>query len=508
MNLHLDPESHTPLYEQIAAQVRTLIAADRLRVGDRLPPSRELAKQLQVHRTTVSNAYNELEAEGLIGSHVGRGTFVTARPTANPTQWPDQDRALSPLFWEALFVEEPQAERLYDFHKLQAGKDTISFAFALPEPDLFPLDDIRRAVDRALRREGSSLMQLGERLGYEPLRRYLADQMRAVGVHRDQDEILITNGCQQSLDLVHRTLVGPGDAVAIENPSYPGAISVLLRKDSRTIGIPMTGRGLDVGALEEVLSHHRVKLIYTVPNYHNPTGATLQITERRKLIQLARRFRVPILEDDIYGDLHYEGPVLPPLKALDNDGLVIYASSISKMGFPGLRIGWLVAPRVVIERLSVRKQACDLHANLLAQATIYELAKRGVLTRHLKKVRAAYADRRDVMIDAMQTHFPKEARWNKPAGGMAIWVELPEGIDASALLEASAEAGVIFSPGAHFFITSPRTNTMRLTFTTTSTKEIREGVKRLGAVLKRMMKSQRLRIGGNEQPNRRVGALV
>ncbi len=405
-------------------------------------------------------------------------------------------------------MEEPQAERLYDFHQLQPRAGVISFAFALPAPDLFPLDAIRRAVDRALRREGASLMQLGERLGYEPLREYLAEQVRAAGGHRDQDEILITNGCQQSIDLVYRTLVGPGDAVAIENPTYPGALSVFLRKDSRTIGIPVTERGLDTRALEEVLSHHRVKMIYTVPNFHNPTGVTMQITERRKLLQLAKRFRVPVLEDDIYGDLHYEGPILPPLKALDEDGLVIYASSISKMGFPGLRIGWLVAPRVVVERLSVRKQASDLHANLLAQATIYELAKGGHLARHVKRTRAIYAERRDAMLRSLEEHFPEQARWKKPAGGMAIWVELPEGIDASALLKASAEAGVIFGPGAHFFISSPRTDTMRLTFTTTDEDEIREGIKRLAVVLKRMMKSQRTRLNGGVLENRQRAALV
>lgn len=508
MNLHLDPESHTPLYEQIATQVRALIVGDRLRVGDRLPPSRELAKQLKIHRTTVSNAYAELEADGLIGSHVGRGTFVTAKPAKETPARPTPNGSLSPLFWEALFVEELQSERLYDFRQLQPRAETISFAFALPAPDLFPLEAIRRAVDRALRREGPSLMQLGERSGYDPLCRYLTNQMRSAGVLRGQDQVLITNGCQQSLDLVHRTLVGPGDAVAIENPTYPGALSVFLRKDSRAIGIPVTEHGMDIGALEEVLSHHRAKLIYTVPNFHNPTGVTLPITERRKLLQVARRFRVPILEDDIYGDLHYEGPAMPPLKALDEDGLVIYATSISKVGFPGLRIGWLVAPRVVIERLSVRKQACDLHANLLAQATIYELAKQGHLAKHLKRVRMIYAERRDVMLEALERHFPREARWRKPSGGMAIWVELPEGIDASALLEASAEAGVIFSPGTHFYISSPRSDTMRLTFTTSDTNEIREGIKRLGSVLKRMMKNQRARANGNEGEARRSAALV
>ncbi len=508
MDLHLDAKSHTPLYEQLAAQLRALIAANQLQAGDRLPAGRELAKQLRIHRTTVSNAYAALEGDGLIGSHVGRGTFVTGKPPEGPPMKPILDGALPPLFWEALFVEEPHIERLYEFHQLQSRSDSISFAFALPAPDLFPLDDIRRAVDRVLRREGSSLMQLGERLGYEPLRKHLADQMRAAGALRENDEILITNGCQQSLDLIHRSLVGSGDAAAIENPTYPGALSVFLRRDSRTIGIPVTERGLDTAALEEVLSHHRVKLIYTVPNFHNPTGVTLQVTERRKLIQLARRYRVPILEDDIYGDLHFEGPVLPPLKALDQDGLVIYASSISKMGFPGLRIGWVVAPRVLVERLSVRKQACDLHANLLAQATIYELAKLGQLAKHLKHVRKIYAERRDAMLVALERHFPREARWRKPNGGMAIWVELPGEIDASTLLEASMDTGVIFSPGSHFYIGSPRLDTMRLTFTTTDVGEIREGIKRLGVTLKRLMKSQRARSVGLQPVSRRRAALV
>ncbi|MBI4467785.1 MAG: PLP-dependent aminotransferase family protein [Acidobacteria bacterium] len=508
MNLHLDHDSHTPLYEQIASQVRALIAADRIRVGDRLPPSRVLAGELKVHRTTISNAYAELEADGLIGPHVGRGTFVTARPAAAEPARAAPDAGLPPLFWEALMVEEPHTDRLHEFHQYPSRPDTISFAYALPDSDMFPLEAIRRSVDRVFRKEGPSLLQLGERLGYEPLRKYLAGRMRASGILRADDEILITNGCQQSLDLIDRTLVASGDAVAIENPTYPGALSVFLRKDTRVIGVPVSERGVEIAALEEVLAHQRVKLIYSVPNFQNPTGVTLQVAERRRLIQLARRYRVPIIEDDIYGDLHFDGPALPPLKALDQDGLVIYSSSISKMGFPGLRIGWVVAPRPLVERLSVRKQSCDLHANLLAQATIYELARQGLLEKHLKRIRKTYAERRDAMLQALEEHFPGEACWRKPSGGMAIWVELPDGIDASALLDVAKEGGVIFSPGAHFYVGPPRANTMRLTFTTTGIPQIREGVRRLGAALKRIMKSHRARGNGTPQPGRRNAALV
>ena len=247
---------------------------------------------------------------------------------------------------------------------------------------------------------------------------------------------------------MRRVFVGPGDEVVLENPTYPGALSIFCGTGSKFISVPVTDKGMDLDALEDVLSRRRPKLIYTVPTYQNPTGATLDMLARHRLLGLAIKHRIPIIEDDIYSELRYDGPMLPSLKALDDHGVVISIGSFSKVGFPGLRVGWIVAPREVIGHLNVAKQHCDLHASLLTQAAVYEFSRHGHLQKHIKRVRRAYRQQRDAMLQALEKYFPAEAKWTRPAGGMAVWVTLPGMLNADEVLVHSAESGVIFSPGA------------------------------------------------------------
>ncbi|HET9533402.1 MAG TPA: PLP-dependent aminotransferase family protein, partial [Blastocatellia bacterium] len=393
MILQLNRETRIPLYVQIASQVRELIAAGRLKIGDRLPANRELAKMLDVNRTTVTTAYADLEADGLIRSEVGRGTFVAAIPATGKAAREEGRAHPSPMLWNALLVSSQRDIWLGGLLHATQRKGTISLAHGLPQAELFPLEDFRRSVDRVLRREGRILLQLGASGGYPPLLEYLISQMALSGINLESDEILITNGCQQSLDLIRRVFVGPGDEVIIEDPTYPGAISVFCGNNTKYTGVPVGPNGLDLDVLEDVLSQRRPKLIYTVPTYHNPTGVSMDLAARRRLIELAIKHRVPIVEDDIYRELHYEGPVLPSLKALDKYGVVISINSFSKTGFPGLRVGWVAAPSVVIEQMNIAKQNCDLHASLLTQAAIYEFSRHGLLARHIKRVKKAYLQR-------------------------------------------------------------------------------------------------------------------
>jgi len=491
MIFELKRDSHIPLYAQIATQVRSMIATGTLKVGDRLPPNRELAKTLGVNRTTVTTAYGELEADGLIRSHVGRGTFISAVPAASPSTVKKERVQLSPMLWNALLADQKRDSWLNAMMHSIRSKDTISLAYGLPQADLFPLEDFRRCVDRVLRREGRELLQLGMSSGYEPLQEYLASQMALSGITVKPDEVLITNGCQQSLDLIRRIFVGSNDEIAIENPTYPGAISVFCGNNAKYSSVPVGDSGIDLSALEEILSQRRPKLIYTIPSFHNPTGVTMDIAARRRLLELALKYRVPIVEDDIYGELRYDGPSLPSLKALDEYGLVIYINSFSKVGFPGLRVGWIAAPRIVVDYLNAAKQKCDLHASLLTQAAIYEFSRHGLLAKHIKRVKRAYAQRRDAMLEAMEKHFPDEAIWNRPEGGMAVWVKLPQSLNAGEILLQSIENGVLFSPGDHFYSNLPQYNVMRLSFTMASPVLIEEGIKRLGAIIKRRLLSLR-----------------
>jgi GntR family transcriptional regulator/MocR family aminotransferase len=487
----LNRQSHTPLYLQITSQVRRMIASGTLKIGDRLPPNRELARTLGVNRTTVTTAYAELAADGLINSHVGRGTFVSGVP--RPSRGDENQRAQpSPIPWNALLAYERRdpwltgmlRKTLSESVRLSPGKQNVSLAFALPPADMFPLDDFRRCVDRVLRREGRTLLQLGASRGYEPLLDYLANQMALSGVQVKPEEVLITNGCQQSLDLIRRVLVGPNDEVAIEDPTYPGALSVFCGDDSRFISVPVDDGGLNLDVLEDILAQRRPKLIYTIPSFHNPTGVSMDMAARRRLIEMALQYRAPIIEDDIYRELRYDGPSAPPLKAIDEYGLVIYVNSFSKVGFPGLRVGWIAAPAIVIEHLNREKQKADLHAGMLSQAALYEFSRHGLLARHIKRVKRAYTQRRDAMVEALDRYFPPEARWHKPDGGMAVWVTLPPAVNTSQLLLQAVESGITFSPSDHFYSSLPQQNMMRLSFTLAAPSQIEDAVKRLSVMIK------------------------
>lgn len=495
MLIELNRDSHVPLYNQIVSEVRRRVAEGALKAGDRLPPNRVLARSLGVNRNTVTTAYAELAAEGLITSRVGSGTYVnrTLAPAARPAEQPPP----SPMPWESLLRVQGRDSWLLEMGGFDDRPGVISLALALPSAELFPLDELRRSVDRVLRTQGRVLLQLGTTSGYAPLQEYIATQLALSGARVSPDEVLITNGCQQSLDLIRQILVEPGEEVVLENPTYPGALSVFCGSGSKYSSVPVGDRGMDLNVLEDVLSQRRAKLIYSVPSFQNPTGVTMDRQSRRRLLGLAAKYRVPIVEDDIYRELRYDGADVPPLKALDEHGLVIHISSFSKVGFPGLRVGWIAAPKLVVEHLNRAKQRSDLHASLLAQAAIFEFARRGSLAKHIKRVKKAYAQRRDAMLEALEKHFPEEASWNRPEGGMSVWVRLPDTLSAGQLLHQASENGVTFISGEHFYTSLPQQNMMRLSFTMATSRSIEEGVKRLGSIMKaRLTKAKKKRAFG------------
>jgi 2-aminoadipate transaminase len=502
MLIELNRESSLPLYAQIVTQLREMVQRGTLKAGDRLPANRELAKTLGVNRNTITAAYEELVAEGVIRSHVGQGTFVTDAPILGTLR--EERVATIPMSWNAVLTEQPREAAYSNFMNFQPKKDAISLSHGLPHSELFPLEDFRLSLNRAFRKEGHILLQLGLSGGYQPLQQHLAAQMALMGIQVTPDEVLITNGCQQSLDLISRILVRPGDEVVVENPTFPGAISVFCGANSKFISVPVNRRGIDLDILEDILTQRRPKLIYTVPTFQNPTGVAMDIGTRRQLIELAARYRVPIVEDDIYRELRYDGAEVLPLKALDKYGLVIYINSFSKVGFPGLRVGWMVAPRPLLDHLNALKQRSDVHASMLSQAAIYEFARQGLLHKHVRRARKVYAERRDVMLAALEKYFPAEAEWNKPDGGMTIWIRLPESINASQLLLEAAKQGVIFSPGEYFYASQPQRHLMRLSFTMTDAMHIEIAVKRLGTLIKSQLTSWKNQRGSFVTEGRRA----
>ncbi len=488
--LHLQSESHIPLYVQLRDQLRALVHSGDLRTGDRIPASRELATQLGVHRTTVANAYAELESEGLIQGHVGRGTYICGSPVRQFTPPPRTNGNGGGMRWESLFADE-RAEDALSRLMPEVPSNSIGFVTARPPEEFFPVEEFRRCCNAVLRESGRKVLQLGSSDGYEPLKRVLIDFLREDGLIVQNEQLLITGGCQQAIELLWKALLRPGDAVALENPAYPGALAIFSAARIRmlAVGVETDSRrnghvGLDIDALESVLMQNRVKFLLVTPDFHNPTGTALPVAERRRLLEVASRYQVPVVEDAIYGRLRLRGAPLPSLKSLDRTGNVIQIDSFSKVAFPGLRVGWCIGPESVIERLRLVKQATDLHTDQLAQATLAEFVRRGYLARHLAKMKKIYRSRLEVMEAALETFMPEEVGWTRPEGGMSVWVTLPPGFDAGELLIHVRERGVLYIPGRHFYFQNPQPNTLRLGFPSVDEKHITRGIEKLGDLVK------------------------
>jgi 2-aminoadipate transaminase len=488
--LHLQPESHIPLYVQLRDQLRALVHSGELRDGDRIPASRELATQLGVHRTTVANAYAELESEGLIQGHVGRGTYICGSSVKQFTPAPRTNGNGGGMRWESLFADERGEEGLSRLMP-EVPPDSIAFVTARPSEEFFPIEEFRRCCNSVLKSDGRRILQMGSTDGYEPLKKELIEMFRAEGMAVRNEQLLITDGCQQAIDLLCKAFLRPGDSVAMENPAYPGAIAIFAgaRVRSLAVGVETDSRrtghvGLDLDSLESVLLQNRVKFIFVTGDFHNPTGVTLPVATRRRLLELAAHYQVPIIEDYIYARLRVRGVAVPSLKSLDRSGNVIQIDSFSKIAFPGLRVGWCIAAESAIERLRLVKQSTDLHTDQLAQATLAEFVRRGYLARHLAKIKKVYRGRLEALEAALQKYMPEETTWTRPEGGMSIWVTLPPGFDAGELLIHVRERGVLFVPGRYFYLQSPQMNTLRLGFAGLDEKRIFRGVQTLSESLK------------------------
>src|ERR1700676_5598893 len=412
--VHLQPESHVPLYVQLRDQLRALVHAGDLRPGDRIPASRELATMLGVHRTTVANAYAELESEGLIQGHVGRGTFIKKNGNGLKITPPVPPvlNGNHGIRWELLFADE-RGEEVLSRLTASAPMDALSFVMARPAQEFFPVDELQTCVNAVLRNEATDVLNLGPSDGYAPLKLALLDMLGREGIAAKDENLLITDGCQQSFDLISQAFVRPGDSVIMENPTYPGAVAIFHGARARCLSVPMNTHaepekplGLDLEALEATLAANRVKLILLTPDFQNPTGTSMPLASRRKLLELAGRHQVPVVEDHIYARLHAREERVPSLKQLDRSNLVIHIDSFAKVAFPGLRVGWIVAPAAAIERVRVVKQTTDLHTDQLAQSVLAEFLRRGMFARHVGKMRKIYALRLAAIDEALGKNMP------------------------------------------------------------------------------------------------------
>jgi len=389
--------------------------------------------------------------------------------------------------WERQYAQRTQrmtSSIIRDLLKLTQQPDVISFGGGLPAPEMFPVREFKEACIYVLENMGAQALQYGPTDGYPPLKQFLVEKMQKYGVPAEEENVLLTNGSQQALDLIGKVFIDPGDVIITEAPTYLGALQAWNLFGPRYVTVPSDDEGMRVDQLDEILRREKVKFIYVLPNFHNPAGVTLSEERRQLLVEVASHHGVPILEDDPYGELRFEGKDLTPIIVLHKEN-VIYLSTFSKTLAPGIRLGWITAPGRVINRLIMAKQAADLHTSSFVQMVANDICQRGILRRHVTLIRKTYRERRDIMLQAMEEHFPPGVEWTRPQGGMFLWVRLPEHVDAAELLKVALQEKVAFVPGTVFFPNGGGHNTMRLNYSNASPAMIQEGIQRLGRALMR-----------------------
>ena len=380
-------------------------------------------------------------------------------------------------------VDGMQSSAIREILKITQQPDVISFAGGMPSPDTFPVQELNKVINTVLTEQGAAALQYGITEGYAPLRAWIAARMSKKGIVCQSEHVLISAGSQQILDFAGKIFCDPGDKVVVESPVYLAAVQAFRSYQVEFITIPADREGMNTLKLEEAVAKHKPKLIYVNPTFQNPTGVTMSAERRAEVAQIAARYHVPVIEDDPYGELRFEGEPVPPIKAYPGGEWVIHMSSFSKIISPGLRVGWAVADAEIIGRLTMAKQSSDVHTNSLAQHAIYQYLLTHDLDKHIAQTVDKYRIQRDAMLAEMEASFPVTCRWSKPEGGMFVWVELPEGVDATQLLAKAVAQKVAFVPGAPFYTNEGRPNTLRLNYSNSSPEQIRIGIKRLGDIL-------------------------
>ncbi|NDJ53612.1 MAG: PLP-dependent aminotransferase family protein [Chloroflexi bacterium] len=475
LNFAIHRDDPQPIYEQLKAHLVRQIEHGVLAAGERLPSSRDLAEQLGIGRISVVTAYEDLKLAGYLEARVGRGTFVAEREIA-----PDERPAA--LTGSAA----DRSEALLDLMKLVKRPDVLNFSQGTPADSFLPVDVVGQAINQVLARDGAAAIAYEAPNGYLPLREAIAERVAQVGIHVDAEEVLITGGCQQALDLAVQALLSPGDVILTSNPTYAGMIEITRARGVTPVGVPVDEDGLVTDRLEALIIEHRPRLIYVAPTYHNPTGTVMPLHRRRHLLRLAQRYHLPVLEDGVYEDLSYVGHPPPPLKALDDSGLILYASSFSKVLMPGMRIGYLLAGERLYERVARVKRAADVCTPALNQRALHAALTSGALGTHLAEVKAACIQRRAATLAALAHYWP-EVQFTPAGGGLYQWLQLPQvGPTATELFIEAVHQGVAFAPGDLFYVGGGDSYHLRFNMVAQPPHLIDEGVGQLADIWRRL----------------------
>jgi 2-aminoadipate transaminase len=482
-SIQLEKNSGQSVYRQIASHIRTQIEQGALTEGFRLPPIRSLSVELGVNRDTVALAYETLAAEGWVESSVGRGTFVS-RPS--PVKEPGGRAAeieLAPAVKQLLAFESGNP-------RFGKPTDAIALHSLVPDPAFYPVDAFRRTLNRVLSAGGPELFLYGGPQGHPGLRDVVAQRLRDIGVMGGRDQIVLTHGASQGISLAVRLLASPGEAVAVEVPTYQNVLAALAALGVEAVPVAMGTDGADLESLERVVSRAEVKAFYTIPTFHNPLGTTTPVAHRRSVLEIARRAGIAIIEDASEMDLRYMGRAVPPLAALDGSGLVLHLSSFSKSLFPGIRVGAICAQGRVIEGLLALKHATDLSDSMPLQAALAEFLTEGEYERHLNRLRRELRERREALTNALASNMPQGSWWTEPEGGYQLWLELPFEVDTRDLLAEAAQAGVLFAPGSQFLPGRGPSRGLRLTIAQANSDEIARGIQILARVIEERLASE------------------
>ena len=476
LSVPLDRDGEEPIYRQLIRHIRLQIESGVLAAGARLPASRDLARQLNISRISVVNAYAELRAQGYLSAHAGRGTFVAgdgngshhnggsghgAAPAAETPSTPDRS--------------------IREMMRLGRKPGVISFSKGSLPMEFFPVQHLRDAINAVLDRDGPNALGYEPGEGFAPLRAAVRDYVSALGIRCSADQVLITGGAQQALDLAIQGLCSEGETVVTENPTYLGMIDIARARRVQLHGIGMDKDGMRLDELENYIIDNKPRLIYVMPSFHNPTGGVMPLHRRRQLLNLANDYNIPVLEDGVYHEFRFEGEHIPPLKALDDTGIVIHVSAFTKMMLPGMRIGYLITDSRHYERLVRVKEAADISTPGLNQRAIHLMLERGVLSQQLERNNRELHRRRDVALAAARRYLPPGSTWDEPQGGMYLWVLLPRsGPNAAELFVTAVQMGVAYAIGSVFYTNGCGSHRLRLNYGTNRPADIEEGMRRLG----------------------------
>lgn len=470
MNVSINRESSQAIYKQISEQIKTHISSGRLPANSRLPTVRKMAKSLGVTRLTVQNAYSELQADGWVEATVGRGTFVS--PSVQPFR-------LEPTVGQYLTADNT----INDLLQINQVVGVRSMAMALPDSALFPLDLFWRGLER-VRHLDRNLFNYGSVQGDTPLRLEIVNLLGSWGISAEVEHLLVTSGVMQAIALLSHVLAKPGDTVVIDAPSYIGILSIIKTQGVNAVSVPLEEDGPNLAQLETLFAEQQPRYYYTIPNFHNPTGICMSLAKRQGILELAERYKVMVIEDDIYGRLAFDHAPPPALKSLDEHNRVVYVSGFSKMLLPGLRVGFMVMPPQYKSQLLTYRRAFDLCGPPFLQRALALFLREGHLKTHLKKIIPIYQSRRDALLTALQTHMPSDVSWSVPQGGFCCWVTMPRRFERGELYRMALQHGVAFTPGEAYELNTPDSEHFRLCFGGLPSAAIQATVSQIAALIR------------------------